>query len=99
MSDTKACSYCGEQVLAVAIKCKHCGSAIGTATSAAMGPTVAPAPAKTRWGALSTIGAVVLAGLAWAGYNNWSQTGSPSGHGFTQADVTNVEQSIRSEFK
>ena len=28
MNETKACPYCSEQVLATAIKCKHCGSSI-----------------------------------------------------------------------
>ena len=29
----KQCTYCGESVLAVAIKCKHCGSALSDITS------------------------------------------------------------------
>ena len=36
--DTKACPFCGEQILAVAIKCKHCGSNIDT-NPAAVPPT------------------------------------------------------------
>jgi hypothetical protein len=32
MSDTKACPFCGEQILAVAVKCKHCRSMLGPRT-------------------------------------------------------------------
>ena len=28
--DVKACPYCGEEILAVATKCKHCQSMLGT---------------------------------------------------------------------
>jgi hypothetical protein len=39
---------------------------------------------------------VVVFGGSWL--YNWSQTGSLTGHGFTDADVTRIEQSIRGEF-
>jgi len=31
-ADTKACPFCGEQILAVAVKCKHCRSRLGPRT-------------------------------------------------------------------
>jgi hypothetical protein len=43
MEATKRCPYCGEEILAVAIKCKHCGSSFGE--------TPAPEPSKPSPGA------------------------------------------------
>ena len=47
MEGTKACPYCGEDILAVAVKCKHCGSMLdGSAvgTSGAQNAALRPAP-------------------------------------------------------
>ena len=41
---TKRCPMCGEEILAVAIKCKHCQSMIGVVAA----PVAAAAPAIDR---------------------------------------------------
>jgi hypothetical protein len=60
---TKSCRYCGEQILAVAIKCKHCGSMLdGGPGQRKPHPewTGAPAPASDERG-------ILLAIIPWSG--------------------------------
>lgn len=46
--DQKACPYCGEQILAVAIKCKHCGSMLKGAVPGAA-PLAAAGVERRNW--------------------------------------------------
>jgi len=55
-SQTKSCPLCGEEILAVALKCKHCQSVLG-------GPALAPAPQTSSGDAAG----VVLLLAPWIG--------------------------------
>jgi hypothetical protein len=48
MDATKRCPYCGEEILAVAIKCKHCGSSLSGDGTSPKPPPVAPSPDGAR---------------------------------------------------
>jgi hypothetical protein len=64
MDDVKRCPYCAEEILAAAIKCKHCGSNVDLSAS----PPITP-PLSARKGTLrarSILGIIAMAiFLAW----------------------------------
>ena len=52
--DTKACPFCGEQILAVAKKCKHCGEFLDDSIRAAQGVRVASESPRSGMGTPTT---------------------------------------------
>jgi len=89
--ETKPCPYCGEQTLAVAVKCKHCGSAIGSASNAVK--------SQFKMRPMFSILALIVVSITGAVFAyNWRQTGTVSGQGFTDADISNIELSISAQF-
>jgi hypothetical protein len=63
---TKACPYCGEQILAVAVKCKHCGSYLGEKVVPARQPIAAAArdPVQTQKRGVPLWAWAIIAGTA-----------------------------------
>jgi hypothetical protein len=95
MSETKACPYCGEQILAVAVKCKHCGSMLSGQQNVAVGAVKNQFKMRPGFVVLSIV-VVAILGAGWI--YNWTRTGSMSGNGFTDEDIAKIKQSIRAEF-
>lgn len=93
---TKPCPYCGEQILAVAVKCKHCGSMLRDAPSGDVGAAVKKQ--FTMRPAFAVLGLVIVSIFAAAWVYNYNTTGSVTGKGFSDADIKTIEQSIRDEF-
>jgi len=91
MNDLKPCPYCGEQVLAVAVKCKHCGSTIG-------GPEYAVKRQFAVRRALLLPALLILALFAVGITHNLYQTGNILGHGYSRADAMAIAQTIRDEY-
>jgi hypothetical protein len=91
MDETKRCPYCGEEILAVAVKCKHCGSTIG-------GPSSAIKKQLKMRTSFKIVGILIVMIFAIPVIYNLSNNRSPFGWSFGDDEIKNVEQSIRSEY-
>ncbi len=72
---TKSCPYCGERVLAVAIRCKHCGSYLAEEQPAVRRPVPDAAPRATMppraWVAIAAVaGIILIGGVLWKVFFN-----------------------------
>ena len=56
----KLCPYCGEQILAAAKKCKHCGEFLNGTQRADVSASTPPKKTSTAGGCLSIVGTIIL---------------------------------------
>jgi hypothetical protein len=91
MDEKKRCPYCGEEILAVAVKCKHCGSAIEGQSAAAQEKPKIRTPFKI-------MGVIIIVVIAVPVIYNLLNNRSPFGPSFGDDEIKRAEQSIRSEF-
>ena len=91
MDDSKRCPYCGEEILAVAVKCKHCGSTIDGVGSE-LGKQL-----RIR-GPFKFLGALLILAVGAAVIYNVSGGHSPLGRSFGDTDIEHIKQDIRAKF-
>ncbi len=72
--ETKKCPMCGEEILAVAVKCKHCGSDLAEKPTAG---TAAPADANENIGYILLLLPIVATVLIWMWIGNMNMLQNP----------------------